>query len=330
MSGKKILVYCPKESLGFSAYMIQELCWAAIQIAGKMSAGLAMHINKPQHSVQLVSATGEASASSSGVTIVPDASIADVEDADVVFLSAFWGSGDKALEAEQDLVPWLQKLAKNKCMIAAISNSPLFLAEAGLLNGEAATIYAPYADEFKAKYPVVDLKLERAITSAGNIYCADGIASSCDMIVLILETLFGPSVAREVERRFLIGFNRSYMVNTIDFDGQKFHQDTKILAAQKWIERHYAQDISIAGAADMAGMSTRNFSRRFKGATGDTPNEYLQRVRVGAAKLLLKNGRDRIIDVSHKVGYTDLGSFNRIFLRIVGETPSEYRKSQLQ
>ncbi len=330
MSGKKILVYCPQQSLGFSAYMIQELCWAAIQIADKMSDGLAMHIGKTRNTVELVSSTGEAGVSSSGVTIVPDIALADATNADAIFLAAFWGEAEQALEVEKPVLPWLQKMAKTGCAIAGISNSPYFLAEAGLLDGEIATIYAPYGDEFSARYPSVDMKPERAITNAGNIYCADGIPSSCDLIVLIIEMLFGPSVAREIERQFLIGFNRSYMVNTVDFDGQKFHQDSKILTAQKWIERHYAQDISITGAADMAGMSTRNFSRRFKVATGDTPNEYLQRVRIGAAKDLLKNSRARILDVCYKVGYTDLGSFNRIFLRIVGETPSDFRKTSIR
>ena len=315
---RRIVVYCPAQLVGFSALMLYELCWFGLQVHRELGGAGA-------GSVLLVSADGQPIRNPSGVRLAPDAALADAGRPDVVFVAGFWGSSRRTLEHESALMPWLRDAHAAGAIVAGVSNGSIYLAEAGLLDGRIATTYPPYGDEFAARYPDVELALDRALTTSGRVYCANGIASGCDLAVLILETVFGAAVSREVEQRFLMGFNRSYMLNAAEFDGQKFHSDEAILAAQKWMELNYADDRFMETAAAIAGMSPRNFRRRFKSATGDTPQAYLHRIRISVAKDLLRDRHHGITDICFRIGYSDLGSFNRIFRRLEGVSPREFR-----
>ncbi|HDY83695.1 MAG TPA: helix-turn-helix domain-containing protein, partial [Halieaceae bacterium] len=188
-----------------------------------------------------------------------------------------------------------------------------------------ATVYPPVADQFHRRYPDVALRPERAITDAGNLYCANGIASGCDLIVSIIEMLYGAGVARRISHDFLVGFNRNYSISHVSFDGQKYHRDRQILTAQQWLERNFSGEVKLEVVAADIGMSPRNFSRRFKRATGDSPSHYLQRVRIEAAKELLRSTDLSVAEVAYRVGYADLSYFSRMFSRHEGCLPLSYR-----
>ena len=236
------------------------------------------------------------------------------------------GGVQKAREESHLLSPWLQRARERNIPIAAVSNAPFFLAEAGLLKDKVATIYPPAADEFRQTYTSINLRSERAITDAGNLLCANGIASGCDMVTSLIERLYGEDIARQISHDFLLGFKRDYNIANISFDGQKFHNDEQILEAQHYLETHYAKDIKVEIIASQIGMSPRNFSRRFKKATGDTPNHYLQHIRIAMAKDLLRDHDLSIAEVAYQVGYSDLSYFSRIFSRHAGCQPHIYRE----
>jgi transcriptional regulator GlxA family with amidase domain len=110
------------------------------------------------------------------------------------------------------------------------------------------------------------------------------------------------------------------------FEYQKNHQDEQILRAQILIEKNYSREISMETLARGIGMGLRNFKRRFRKATGDSPLAYLQRYRVEAAKRLLENTQGSVAEICYQIGYEDLGFFRAIFKRQVGLTPNEYRQ----
>ena len=314
---KRIIVYAPTHCVGMSILLVKDLCWAA--------ACGALGNDAANDAVQVVSEGGRGIDCVNGTTINADAAMERVAHADAVILGAFWGDVAEALAANGAVVPWLRTLYSQGAIIAGNSNSTFFLAEAGLLDGRVATVYPPYADQFTERYPDVDLRSNQGITNADRLYCANGIATGCDLTVAIIEQLFGPSVARDVAAQFLLGFNRDYSHWNIKFDGQKYHQDRQVLNAQQWLERHYAMSVNIAELATELGMSQRTLLRRFTAAVGESPQHYLQRLRIEASKHLLQTTNMKVVEIASRSGYADLSSFNRSFKKTTGQTPSEYR-----
>ena len=323
---KTIFVYLPQNVVAMSATLIKELCWVAASYAGEQASE---SIN-PSECIRFVSLDGSPVQCFSGNQLSVDSSLTDVVFKDIpvdaVFLSAFWGAPKKILEENQALLPWLTQLHERNVPIAAVSNGPFFLAQAGLLDNKVATVYPPVAEQFQQRFPNVTLRSERAITDAGNLYCANGIASGCDLAVSIIEMVYGPDVARKVSQNFLVGFNRDYSIANVEFDGQKYHRDRQILTAQQWLERHFGSNVKLETVAADVGMSPRNFSRRFKVATGDSPSYYLQRLRVEASRELLRVTDLTVAEIGYRVGYGDLSYFSRVFKKHEGCLPLRYRK----
>jgi len=184
---KNILIYLPNQTVGMSAALIKDLCW----VAANHSTRQADLPSDSEKYVRLVSDDGNPVQCFSGNKLSVDLALDDVGPADAVFLSAFWGDPNKVLNDSQRLVNWLCQAHAEGVPIAGTSNGPFFMAEAGLLDDKVATVYPPVADAFQQRYPLVNLLAERAITDAGNLYCANGIASGCDLIVSIIECCLG-------------------------------------------------------------------------------------------------------------------------------------------
>jgi len=323
---KTILIYVPAHAIAMSAMLIRDLCWVATGHAAhkKGEAG------RQSDHVHLVSHDGQAVRDFTGHSIAVDMALADTPPADAIFLCAFWGANQTVVDDNAQLIPWLQQTQNRESTMVGVSNGQLFMAEAGLLDHKLATVYPEVADGFRQRYPQVTLQPERAITNAGNLYCANGIASGCDLIVSIIEQLYGGEVARQMSREFLLGFNRSYSLSSVSLDGQKYHQDKHILEAQQWLESHYGDDIKLRVLAESLGMSPRNFSRRFQRATGGSPREYLLRVRMEVAKERLRTTQLQVAEIAYQVGYSDLSYFSRIFNRSEGCMPHTFREEVTQ
>lgn len=340
---KRVLIYLPDSTIAMSAGLIKDLCWVAARDAEKqrISDGEEHSDRKhdaPEaferglgergevHSVLTISADGTAVSNFSGGTLTVDDSLEALkEPCDLLFLSAFWGRPDEALVSNRDLIQALPDVQAQGVPIAALSNASFLLAAAGLLDHKVATVYPLQGEDFHRLFPSVDLQPERAMTDAGGVYCANGIASGCDLIVSMLQTLFGDSVAQRLSREFLLGFHRSYELADIAFDGQKYHGDQQILRAQTVLERDFRTPLAVEALAGELGMSPRNFSRRFRAATGSSASQYLQRVRVEAAKDLLRETDLAIAEVARRVGYQDLSYFSRMFERTSGVLPHTFR-----
>ncbi len=281
----------------------------------------------PAKSVLVATRHGQPVRTFSGSVCVPDASIAEIDKPDLIIISGIWSDIDTFLAHHGDVMGWLQRQHSAGVPIGSLHSGAFLLAEAGLLDDKLATIYWQLENEFRQRYPRVILQPERHITSADNIYCSAGVGSGLEMSVYLMERIYGIETAQRVSESFLMDVPRETPEFQLAFDKQKQHADRQVLAAQQWLESNFSSDFLMEELADKVGLGLRSFTRRFKQATGDTPLNYLQRVRIETAKELLRNSSLSIEQIGYRVGYEDASYFSRLFKREVGTTPGDFKKS---
>jgi len=233
---------------------------------------------------------------------------------------------DDVIKGERMLVDWLQQQHDKKADLASICIGAFLLAETGLLKGKKVTTNIRFADMFRQRYPEVEVQDDKIIIDQGNIYTCGGAFVFTTFMIYLIEKYFGHEEAITVSKILMINTHQLPQHTFSVFQLQRNHSDEKIVEAQLFIEKNYEHSLSIEGLAGRYYMSNRNFIRRFEGATGNTPLEYLQRVRIEAAKKLLENSNDSIDQIAMKCGYEDIGFFRKIFKRNVALNPKEYQK----
>jgi transcriptional regulator GlxA family with amidase domain len=251
----------------------------------------------------------------------------DIREADLIFLPALWRNPRALLATSHSLTPWLEHHYHHGAIISGVGTGCCFMAEAGLLDHKPATTHWYYFDQFQQRYPKVQLKRQHFITQAGNLYCAASINSLADLTIHFIQQFFNSSVAQHVERHFSHEVRRAYEKVSYFEDGNINHADEEILQVQLWIKNNLSKTINIHTLAQQFSMSTRNFNRRFKEATGKTPLQYIQEIKINTASDLLQSSNLTIGDIADKVGYTDMSHFTQLFRKKRHLTPREYRKT---
>jgi len=274
--------------------------------------------------VRLASEDGAPIACLNGLRLSADAALADIDRADLVIVTAANVADRAAWQAR--IAPALRRLHDGGAQVASICTGAFVLAEAGLLDGRAATTHWAFVPMFRSAYPQVDLRPERMLTHDGDILCSGGINAYAELCLYLVEHWCGHRTAEHLARALVLDGWRERQTPYAMFDFQKKHGDDAVLRAQRHMEERLAEPLNVAALAEVACMSERNFKRRFKKATGDTPNEYLQRLRVEGAKRLLERGGDGIDLVAERVGYRDVAHFRDVFRQIAGMTPADYRR----
>ncbi len=285
--------------------------------------------NKPRDhhfDVRLVSVDGENINCMGDVNIKMHGSINDITHADLILIPNFAGNSDKTLQLNQAAIPWIKKHYENGADIAGFSTGVFFLAEAGILKNKNATTHWGVAEEFKNRYPDVLLTPEKLITADGNVFCAGGSVACMDLCLLMLERYYGNEYASETARSAVVDAVRNSQLAYDLARSKKYHQDQDVLDIQSWLEEHYSESINLENLAEKFNMSTRTFKRRFKAATGETPLNYLQGLRIEGAKKKLEQGTDSVEHISEEVGYEDMAFFSKLFKRLTGLSPTGYRK----
>jgi transcriptional regulator GlxA family with amidase domain len=255
----------------------------------------------------------------------PSHALNDIKQADLIYLPALWRNPKPTLEASQALKPWLQHHYENGAIISGVGTGCCFMAEAGLLDHKPATTHRYYFDQFQQRYPLVQLKRQHFITQAGKLYCAASINSLADLTIHFIQQFFNKAVAQHVERHFSHEIRRAYETVSYFEDGNINHSDEDVLQIQLWIKNNLSKTIIINEIAQQFSMSTRNFNRRFKDATGKTPLHYIQDARIAIASDLLQSSNLSIGDIADKVGYSDVSHFSQIFRKKLQLSPREYR-----
>ena len=279
----------------------------------------------PYFEVKLVTTIGKPFKCLSGVRMVPDGSIHDVQDTDLIVVSSILDI-DKTLSVQGEAIEWLSDRYSRGSHIATICSGAFVLAETGLLDGKTATTHWAFADQFQKRYPRIELKPERLITDEGDLFCSGGYNAGIDLSLYLVEKYCGHEVALQSSKSVISDIGRTSQAPYAIFQFQKDHHDNQILAVQEWIENNFDQNFNYDKLARDHGMSRRTFERRFKNATGDTPLTYQQRIRVEAAKQLLEDGNPSFDEITYQVGYEDSSSFRKVFIKQTGLRPTEYRK----
>ena len=210
--------------------------------------------------------------------------------------------------------------------MTSLCSGAFLLAEAGLLEGRRVTTHWRHATTFRQKYPGSVIDTDRLLVELGDIITAGGVMAWTDLTLHMIQRFGGRKLMLDVARMFVLDPPERAQSYYATFLPNMSHADAQIAAVQGLLRNMPGADHSIACLAQHAGLSERSFLRRFKQATGLTPVTYLQSLRVEAARSRLELTRDSFERISWDVGYGDTTAFRRIFQRIVGLTPSEYRR----
>jgi len=261
-----------------------------------------------------------------GFTVHPDTSVAGVRRTELVFVPSIGLDLEQVFERNPRMLKFLQREAKKGTLVAGVCTGVGMLAEAGLLDGHPATTHWALADAYRERYPRVDWKPELFITESENLFCGGGVYASLDMCLHLVERLAGYEIAKQCGRALLIDAPRTWQASFSAPLLHQQHQDEKIRNVQEYMQEYFGADFNMDELAQRSGMSTRNFTRRFKQATGQTPLNYLHELRINCAKALLETDFKSVQQVCVEVGYEDVPFFRRIFKRCTGVTPSEYKQ----
>ena len=278
-------------------------------------------------SIDLVGLTSEPVTYNGLFQVAPTASIHDIEHTDLIIVSAISGNLEKEIENNREFIDWIrhQRIA-NGADIASLCKGALLLAETGLLNGKSCATHWTAHNLFTRRYPAVNLVPEKIICEDNGIYSSGGAYSFLNFTLYLIEKYYGRETAIWCSKVSEIEFDRDAQSHFMIFSGQKEHDDTQIKEAQSYIENHYQDKLNIDELADRFAISSRSFLRRFKKATSNTPLEYVQRVKIEAAKQSLESTTHTINEVMYDVGYNDTKSFRNIFKKYTGLSPIDYRK----
>jgi transcriptional regulator GlxA family with amidase domain len=280
---------------------------------------------EPIFNIQLVGLTKEVKLHGGLFTVHVDKLISEVKKTDLVFVPALAGNLQKSLEKNTAFLPWMIKQYNAGTEIASLCIGAFMLASTGLLNGKKCSTHWKYAEVFREMFPEIELVDDRIITEEHRLYSSGGATSYFNLLLYLVEKYTDREIAILTSKVYALEIDRKSQSPFIMFNGQKTHEDTEVKKAQEFIEGNITERISVEALAERFAVGRRSFEKRFKKATNNTPVEYIQRVKIEAAKRSLETSRKNVNEVMYDVGYSDNKAFRNIFKRITGLSPIDYR-----
>ena len=229
-------------------------------------------------------------------------------------------------DANPSLIAWLRRKHSEGAVVAAVCGGVFILAETGLLEGRQATTHWSFADRFAERFPTVLTETDKMVVDYGDVVTAGGVLAWADLGLRLTERFLGSPVMIETARYMNVDPPWREQRFYSEFVPRTKHGDGAILKAQQWLSSKREHSITVADAARHVALEPRTFLRRFVKATGMKPTEYQQRLRMSRARELLEFSRTSVDVVAARVDYDDVTAFRRVFRKIVGLNPSEYRR----
>jgi transcriptional regulator GlxA family with amidase domain len=280
--------------------------------------------------IQLVGLRKEPGLKKGAFVVHPDAYIDEVQQMDLIIIPAMQMEMKKALEINQPFVPWLINQYNKGAEVASLCIGSFLLASTGLLNGRKCATHWVEADNFKTMFPEVDLVADKIITDEQGLYSSGGAYSSLNLVLYLVEKYAGREIAIHCSKIFQIEIDRNSQSPFMIFNPQKDHQDDIIKRAQVYIEANYSDRIAVDELASKLAISRRNLERRFKKVTYNSIVEYIQRVRIEAAKMTLESNGENVNEAMYKSGYSDSKAFRTTFRKYTGLSPMQYKNKYSQ
>ncbi len=280
---------------------------------------------KPLFEVEYVGLNPFVPANDGEYMIKTDRLLKNVDETDLLFIPPTFGDTTRGIEANAEAIPLFKILYEKGAGLASLCIGAFLLAETGLLSGKKCSTHWAYITEFRDRYPDVEIVDGAVITEHDNIYSSGGANSLWNLVLYLIEKYADRETAIMIAKFFALDIGRDNQTQFAIFKGQRNHLDTEIQKVQDHIETNFEEKMTIEDLAAVIHTGRRTFERRFKQATNNTPIEYIQRVRIEAAKKLFEGSRKSVTEVMFEVGYSDTKAFRDIFKKITGLTPIEYR-----
>lgn len=276
--------------------------------------------------VKVVTADGQPVMALNNMPVTPACSMHALDDVDLIVIPSQGFFFDPNEKHHDQRIKWLQERYEDGSDLASVCAGAFTLASTGLLDGKTATTHWGLAKQFKQSFPEVDLRTDLLVTDEGQLFCSGGVSADLNLSLYLIEKYYGREVAYQTSRCTMVDLDCTSQSPFIAFNPEKNHSDSKILEAQKYLEKNLREKVDIDQLAETLDLSVRQLNRRFKSATGETVNNYLQLTRIEAAKVELVNSPLAFEEIAVKVGYENVSFFRRIFKKSTSLTPAQYRK----
>jgi transcriptional regulator GlxA family with amidase domain len=276
--------------------------------------------------IELAGTSKEVKYNNGLATLQPEINIAAIARANLVIIPpSLIRNYTKAGKGNQSIIDWIKQQYKQGAEIASMCSGTFMLASSGLLDGKTCSTHWAHADAFRSAFPSVNLKEDKLITDEHGIYTNGGAYSFLNLVIYLIEKYYDRQTAVYCSKIFQVEIDRESQSAFAIFSGQKHHGDEVVKKAQAYIENNLHEKISVENLSSEFAVGRRHFDRRFIKATGNTPLEYSQRVKVESAKKALETSRKTVNEVMFEVGYSDAKAFREVFRKITGMSPLEYR-----
>ena len=258
-------------------------------------------------------------------TLKPEVNISTITKTNLIIIPPVVFNDRQTLKENYLLVEWVSQQYKKGAEIATLCSGAFMLASSGLLNGKKCSTHWAHAGTLKAMFPEVNVQADQLITDEDGIYTNGGAYSFLNLLIYLVEKYYDRQTAIYCSKVCQIEMDRNSQSPFTIFTGQKLHSDDMVKKAQAYIESKVDEKISIEHLSSKFSVGRRNFDRRFIKATGNTPGEYSQRVKIECAKKAFETSRKTVNEVMYEVGYSDTKAFRELFRKLTGLSPVEYR-----
>jgi transcriptional regulator GlxA family with amidase domain len=281
---------------------------------------------KQWFSVQLVSIEADKTVQNNGFVINCDVTLSDSTEADLVIVPAIVGDFASLIQTHSHFIDWLKAQYNKGMILSSTCSGAFFLAATGHLDGKEATTSWFASDYFRAMFPEVILMDEKIIVDNGKTITGGATLSFQNLCIYLIEKYYGTEIGNYAAKMFLVEKGKTSQLTYSIFNTQKDHSDLEIRDIQGFIEQNATERLVVSSLANQSNMAERTFIRRFKNATGNTPSEYIQRVKVELAKKMLENDKNSVKEICYQTGYEDQSYFRNVFKKYTGLTPVDYKK----
>jgi transcriptional regulator GlxA family with amidase domain len=280
--------------------------------------------------VQIISVDREPFVCGHGIPVTPHSSVASDPQPEVIVLPEIWLDPDESLHGRYaELMDWIRRRHAAGAYVYSACSGSVLLAETGLLNGCQATSHWGYQDLFREKYPQVQFNPEPNLVFAensGRIATAGGTTSWHDLAIHIIARHCSPGESLRIAKVYLLKLHTEGQLPYASLLRNTPHKDSVVAACEKWLAKNFREDDAIRTVVSRSKLAERTIKRRFKAATGSTLIERLQALRIEEAKRQLEHDETSVDEISYDVGYEDASFFRRLFKRLTGLTPGQYRR----
>lgn len=308
--------------------VIDQCSAASVGVAVEVFA-LANHFSgcdTPIFEVCIASLNGVNVSAFGGQQIKVDKSLSEIQRTDLVVIPGFLLTLNDVIPVFKSYGHWLKSQHAQGAEIATMCTAAFVLAENDMLDFISVTTQWAYASLLSKMYPHAIVNADRILSEDNRFITSAGSTATLDMMLYLIRKYADFNLSHTCSRYLLLGSVRAEQNCYVLWSMPKSHGDTKILEVQAWLEENLSCQLVVDDVAKMFGFGARNFKRRFSEATGYTPINYIQTIRLERAKILLETTNLGFDSITREVGYADSSSFRQLFSKRVGIPPAAYRK----